>query len=90
MVQVNWSQQAITNLELIRNYIHQFDPYAAERFATRLIDAAQSLQDYPERGRPGTFGKRELVIVRPYIIRYQYDGDSVLIISIRHAAQNRE
>jgi len=35
---------------------------------------------------PGT-DMRELVSVRPYIIRYRVLGDQVIILRIRHASQ---
>jgi len=87
MVQVIWSREAISNLDLIREYIQQFDPQAAKLFVARLIEAGESLQQFPERGRRSTLGKRELTIVAPYIIRYQYDGQAVRILSIRHSKQ---
>jgi plasmid stabilization system protein ParE len=30
---------------------------------------------------------RELVTIRPYVIRYALDADTVFILRIRHAAQ---
>jgi addiction module RelE/StbE family toxin len=83
---VVWSRRAIADLETIREYISQFNPLAAQRVAQRLYAAGKSLSDFPERGRP--IGKRrELVIVRPYIIRYRVFQSRVEILAIRHGAQ---
>ena len=54
--------------------------------ALRLRNAGESLAHFPERGRARR-GWRELVVVRPYIIRYRLMGERVEIITIRHGAQ---
>jgi len=72
---------------LIRAYIHQFDPQAARRMARRLVEAGDSLRDFPDRGRPAGDERRELVTIPPYIIRYRFDGERVFILGIRHSAQ---
>jgi plasmid stabilization system protein ParE len=47
-----------------------------------------SLQAFPERGRPVAGGLRELPTVPPYIIRYRVAGDAVLILRIRHGRED--
>lgn len=88
MARVVWTHEALRNLELIRAYIAQFDPGAAQRMARRLIEAGNSLALAPLRGRPASAGWRELVTIPPYIIRYRVDGDTVIIGRVRHAAQH--
>lgn len=87
MVRVVWTRDALTNLRLIRHYIEQFDPQAAQRIAARLIEAGDSLRDFPDRRRPATGGTRELVTVRPYVLRYRMDGGTVYILRVRHSAR---
>lgn len=87
MAEVIWSDEALANLELIVDYIRQFDPRAADRMAARLIDASFRLRDFPNSGRPAGDGRRELPSVPPYVIRYRVDGDTVQILRIRHGAQ---
>jgi len=58
--------------------------------AERLLAAADSLEEFAERGRPIDEGRRELTIIRPYLIRYRVAGDAVFILRIRHAAQDRD
>jgi len=87
MVRVVWTRDALTNLRLIRHYIEQFDPQAAQRIAARLIEAGDSPRDFPDRGRPATGRTRELVTVRPYVLRYRMDGGTVYILRVRHSAQ---
>lgn len=88
MARVVWSREALANLELIIAYIRQFDPAAAKRFAGRLVTVAESLEQFPGRGRPASNGARELAIVPPYVIRYDYDGEEVQILGIRHGRQD--
>jgi toxin ParE1/3/4 len=87
MARIVWTREALASLELIRSYIHQFDPQAAQRMARRLIEAGDSLRTFPDRGRPVSGGRRELVTIPPYIIRYKFDGERVFIVGVRHSAQ---
>jgi toxin ParE1/3/4 len=49
-----------------------------------LVEAAESLMDFPERGRLSRPGRRELATIWPYIIRYRVARDHVLILRVRH------
>jgi toxin ParE1/3/4 len=77
----------LADLRAIRAYIEQFSPLAAQRIALRLGAAGESLRDQSERGREVRGGLRELVIIQPYILRYQVSGDVISIVRIRHAAR---
>ena len=87
MAEVVWSRRALSDLVAIRAYIGQFSPLASQRMARRLRSAGDSLANHPDRGRLVSATIRELVIISPYIIRYQIVGDVVTIIRIRHAAR---
>ena len=87
MVDVIWSRRALLRLDLIQGYIAQFDPRAARRISRRLIDADDSLAQFPDRGRPVGSGRRELATIAPYVIRYRAAPDRVLILDKRHGAQ---
>lgn len=90
MRRVIWTEPAIADLIGIRAYIGQFNPTAAARFVARLVEAADSLADFAERGRPRPQGGRELAALPPYLIRYRIAGDTVFILRIRHGAQRPE
>ncbi len=89
MARVIWSREVIAHLELIRAYIAEFDPVAADRLAARLLDAGESLRDFPLRGRPTPDGWRELPTIPPYILQYEVRDDVVRILAIRHGRQRR-
>lgn len=85
--EVEWTEEAIGQLEAIRAYISISDPGAADRIARRLKEAGQSLGYFPNRGRRGTRGARELPVVPLYMIKYRVEDDQVFILSIRHGRQ---
>lgn len=82
-----WTEPALADLERIQSYIGQFNPLAAQRMAARLIAATETLSSHAELGRALGRGRRELVIVRPYLIRYRIEDPTVVILRIRHGAQ---
>jgi toxin ParE1/3/4 len=82
--------EAVSNLESIFGYVSAFNTPAAVRLAQRLQSAADSLSTHPERGRLTTRGLRELAIIHPYLIRYRVRENTVLILRIRHGAQDLE
>jgi addiction module RelE/StbE family toxin len=85
-----WTEEAVANLEAIAGYISAFNPAAADRLARRLIELADSLADFPDRGRDAGEGRREMTIVWPYVLRYRAEEDRVIILRIRHGAQQEE
>ena len=67
-----------------------FNPDAARHLAQRLITVAESLTEFPERGRDAGGGMREIPTVRPYIIRYRVENGAVFILRIRHSARDAD
>jgi toxin ParE1/3/4 len=87
LAQVIWTDVAIADLERIGAYIEAFSPLAAQRMAAKLVSAALSLEQAPERGRPISGDRRELAIIPPYLIRYRIYGDIVRVLELRHGAR---
>ncbi len=90
MASVDWTDQALDEIDLIVAYIELFDPAAAARIGARLVDLGDSLADFPRRGRPVTDDIREMTPVPPYILRYEIDDEVVRILSVRHGARGPE
>lgn len=87
MHRVVWSDEATDHLAGIKDHIAQFDPAAAAKIADRLARLAASLSFFPERGRPAAEGSREMVTVRPFIMRYIVEPEQIIVLGIRHAAR---
>lgn len=85
-----WSTDAIDDLRAIRFHIAQTNPRAASRVAAALVNAANGLVAFSNRGRPVRSGVRELTTVPPYVIRYAVLPDEVRIAFIRHGARRPE
>jgi addiction module RelE/StbE family toxin len=84
---VIWSARAINDLETVRAYIGTAAPLDAQRLVVRLVNAAESLADMPERGRRVGQGVRELAVIYPYLIRYRVIDGGVEIVRVRHGAR---
>lgn len=71
-------------------YVEAFNPAAARRLGERLIEVADSLAEFPERGRDAGLGRREMTTVWPYVLRYRVEENRVVILRIRHGARDEE
>ena len=89
MARVAWSAEALRGVEEIYDWIAADKPLAAEAFAEAILNAGNSLEMLPERGRRTEHDWRELTVVRPIVIRYRYDvtDDLVTIIAVWHGAR---
>lgn len=89
-MRIVWTDDAVANLEAIVTYVAAFNPAAATMLAMRLVAVADSLTEFPNRGRDAGEGRRELTTVRPYILRYRVEGERVVVLRIRHGARSEE
>jgi toxin ParE1/3/4 len=87
---VVFADEALDDLDHIRQHIGRENPEAASRVAVQIIAACDRLEYLPERGRPGVIpGTRELTVIWPYVIVYRVKEIRVEIVHIWHGAQNR-
>ena len=87
MREIVWTDEAIAHVEAIVAYIAAFNPAAADRLGGRLIEAANRLTEFSDRGREAPGGTREMTIVWPYVLRYRVEAERVVILRIRHGAR---
>ena len=87
-LRIEWTPEAADNLDAIVTYVELFHAPAAERLAMRLIALADSLATYPNRGRAVGEGRREMVIVPPYVMRYRVEAERVVILRVWHGARD--
>ncbi len=89
-MQIRWTTDASEDLKQIARYIRRDNPPAARRVASTIFDAANSLQQFPNRGRVGRIiGTRECVFPGwPYILVYRVMDTTVEILRIYYGAQD--
>ena len=90
-MRVVWNDEALDDLERIRDYIEEENPAAAIRAFQRLHDRLQHLAANPRMGRSGRVAEtREFVFSDlPYIgiYRIHTNGNLVEILNIIHTAR---
>ena len=84
-----WYPSALDDLESLRTSVAQDDPGSAAVIAQRILDAVETLAEFPQRGRLGRVaGTRELVVPRtPYIVAYRVSDDVIELLRVLHGAQ---
>ena len=90
------SRAAQADLERLREFLDEKDPPSALRAAAAVDEAIQSLETFPERGRPTSIaGVRELIVPfgrSAYVLRYALlrEADEIAILRIWHGREVRE
>lgn len=94
MAIVRWLPGALDDLKRLHAFIEPHSSTAASRAIDTLIDAAASLAEFPEKGRPWKIEMdfRELPVKcgsRGYVIRYRLTDGQVFIVRVWHALEDR-
>ena len=94
MATVRWLPEALDDLKRLHAFIEPHSPDAAKRAVNTLIDTAETLAEFPEKGRPWDLEMdfRELSVrfgARGYVIRYRFVDDEAIIVRVWHALEDR-
>lgn len=91
-MQVEWSDEALTDRAAIIDYLIIRNPHAAKRILLRLIDATTDLAFFPYMGRKSIDNTREWIAAYPYVLLYEVDDilKVVRILRLWHLSQNRD
>jgi toxin ParE1/3/4 len=92
MKRVEISEPARNDIRYLRLWLSARAPGAAKRATETIMTAAQSLADFPERGRPTLEGIRERIVPfgsAGYILQYLVDADRVVISRVFHTLERR-
>lgn len=85
-----WSPEAIEDIEAIAAYIERDSPHYARVVASRLVEVAETIPDFPKMGRvvPET-GDRNLRerFVYSYRLIYHLQTDRILIVAVIHGSR---
>lgn len=86
---LEWSLFALSDREVIFDYIEADSPRAAVSIDDRIEACVEGLAQFPEMGRIGRIeGTRELVVSgTPYIAAYRVVGNTVRVLRVLHGAQ---
>jgi len=90
-MKVEWTAPAIDDVLAIKSYIGRDSPAYADRFADRMIEAAESLVSLPRRGRVVPEANDETIrelLFGNYRIIYRLENERVLLLTILHGARN--
>jgi addiction module RelE/StbE family toxin len=90
-MKIVWSEQALHDVEHIRDYIAQDSPTYAQSFIARLLYATRHLPDFPHSGRimpEADNPEIREVIYQGYRIIYRLRTDTIAIIMVVHGSRN--
>ncbi len=86
-----WSPEAVEDIEAIAAYIERDSPWYAKAVASKIVETAESIPDYPELGRivpeiddPAL---RERLVHR-YRLIYRLDEARILVVAVIHGRQD--
>jgi len=86
-----WSPEAVEDIDAIAAYIDRDSPWYARAVASKIVETAESIPEYPELGRivpeiddPAI---RERLVHR-YRLVYRLDEARVLIVAVIHGRQD--
>jgi addiction module RelE/StbE family toxin len=87
-VRVRWTPQAYQDRADIWDFIAADNPRAAAQMDRLFGAAAETLSDFPMRGRAAKVpGTRELIPHDNYRLIYEIEGDAVWVVAIVHTAR---
>ena len=89
-MRIRWTDLATRTLLRIGDYIAQDNPKAATKLLKQIRVSVKLLIRNPFLGRRTEFeGIRELVVHANYLVSYRVSNDTIEILQVWHAAQQR-
>lgn len=85
MVEIVWSDPALSDLDAIADYIALEDRTAAAELVRRIVTHVEMLADHPQSGSKPQELKRSRyrqIVDPPCRVFYRYDGQKVFILHV--------
>lgn len=85
MVEIAWSEPALSDLDAIADYIALENPVAASELVKRVFHHVEQLATHPESGsRPPELGRSRYrqIVEPPCRVFYRFDGRKVFILYV--------
>jgi plasmid stabilization system protein ParE len=94
-MKLEWSDQALADLDRFAEFLHREHPSLAPIVATEIIDKAQVLSEHPQLGRPlaGRQEYRQIVLQvlgAAYVFQYRFHGQRLVVLRVFHGREARE
>ena len=91
---VEWSQDALDDLERFAAFLQQHHPELAGTVAQEIMARAEVLSEFPRLGRPLAKRKeyRQLVLQvlnAPYVFQYRFADEHLAILRVFHGREAR-
>jgi plasmid stabilization system protein ParE len=92
---LEWSNDALADLDRFSHFLHDKYPSLAGRVAREIKAKAEILAAHPLLGRP-LAGREEyrqivlLVLNARYVFQYRYDRDRLVMLRVFHSREERE
>ena len=90
-MKIDWTEPSLLDLQNIREYIAKDSGYYAERFIARVIEAAETLQQFPLIGRAVPEAEDETIrelLFHNYRIVYRAEPARILILTVIHGGRD--
>jgi addiction module RelE/StbE family toxin len=90
-MRIRWTPAAAADLQGISDYLTEHHPRYRNPTMRKLYGTIRQLQEWPARGRPGgEKGTREILFPpTPYVAVYRIREQTIEVVRIYHAAQDR-
>jgi toxin ParE1/3/4 len=87
---VEWSPRALRELLAIDEYLSDRNPTAASAVVDEIIEAGESLAQFPSRGRPSRRAQRRELFMpnRPYFLVYRVLRQRIRITRVIHTSRD--
>jgi len=94
MSTIRWLPESLDDLQRLHDFIAEHSDEAATKAISTLVDSVETLQDFPEKGKPWQPDHRfrELYVrfgARGYAVRYRLFEGQIVIVRVWHSLEER-
>lgn len=90
-MKIEWTEPAVSDLEMVRDYIAKDSEFYALRFVERIFEVLEKVAVFPKSGRivpEAEDNSIREIFFYSYRIMYRIKDDSILVLTIIHGARD--